>query len=357
MAVVMPCLIFTACSDEEGNDASGSSNTVVVDANGNVTPGHTFYAESETVFYIDYIKYEVRQGHLEVTGYDKTAFKGAAKIIPELVFKGNKFKTFVIGKRAFSDCGSLTSVTIPNSVTSIEDYAFEDCTGLASITIPNSVTSIQEGAFDSCSGLTSITIPNSVKSIGGYAFYECNSLSSVNITDLVSWCNIDFGRCDANPLYHAHKLVLNGTEIKNLVIPNEITVIKPFAFIGCSNLTSITIHNSVTHIEHRAFEDCSGLTSITFPNSVTSIGDFAFRDCSSLTSITIGNSVESIELVFLGCTALQSVTCLCKNPPYALEGFDNYGDKNLHVLPGCKDAYASSTWSYYFKEIIEDAHE
>ena len=73
----------------------------------------------------------------------------------------------------------MTSITIPNSVTSIGDYAFGICEGLTSITIPNSVTSIGKGAFNTCSGLTSVTIPNSVTSIGDYAFFACTGLTSV----------------------------------------------------------------------------------------------------------------------------------------------------------------------------------
>ena len=79
-----------------------------------------------------------------------------------------------IGDYAFSGCFSLTSITIPNSVTSIEGSAFEDCSALTSITLPNSVTSIGNEAFYECSSLTSITLPNSVISIGGNAFYRCS---------------------------------------------------------------------------------------------------------------------------------------------------------------------------------------
>ena len=121
----------------------------------------------------------------------------------------------------------MTSVTIPNSVTSIGGHAFEGCSRLTSVTIPNSVTSIGESAFEGCSSLTSVVIPNSVTSIG------------------------------AN------------------------------AFSNCTGLTSVTIPNSVTSIGGGAFEGCSRLTSVTIPNSVTSIGSYAFYRCSSLTSVTI----------------------------------------------------------------------
>ena len=97
-----------------------------------------------------------------------------------------KAGTRVICDCAFEDCSGLTSVSIPNSVTSIGDYAFFNCSGLTSVTIPNSVTSIGKSAFSNCSSLTSVTIPNSVTSIGDNAFRNCSGLTSVSIPNSVT---------------------------------------------------------------------------------------------------------------------------------------------------------------------------
>ena len=195
------------------------------------------------------------------------------------------------------------------SVTSIGTYAFEWCSGLTSVTIPNSVTSIGAYAFEYCSGLTSVTIPNSVTSIGTYAFEGCHGIKSIHITDLSAWCKIKFGGNMSNPTEYTHHLYLNGEEITNLVIPDDVTSIGNYAFYNCSGITSVTIPNSVTSIGGFAFYDCSGLTSVTIGNSVTSIGNRAFNGCSGLTSVTIPNSVSSIgESAFNGCSGLTSVT-------------------------------------------------
>ena len=221
----------------------------------------------------------------------------------------------------FSRSGYPSSVNIPEkftyegveySVTSIGAYAFyafDEYSNLTSVTIPNSVISIEPQAFGGCYNLTSVTIPNSVKSISWSAFAWCSGLNSVHITDLEAWCRISFGNCDANPLYYAHHLYLNGEEVKDLVIPNTVTSLGPSAFEGCSGLTSLTIPNSVTNIEMYAFAECSGLTSVSIPNSLTSIGTGIFEGCNSLTSVTIPNSVTSIgAFAFKDCSGLTSFT-------------------------------------------------
>jgi len=178
----------------------------------------------------------------------------------------------IVNISAFKDCTSLTSVTIPNTVTSIGIQAFRGCTNLPDITIPNTVTSIGNSAFSGCTNLTSVIIPDSVTSIGGGVFGQCASLASVTL-------------------------------------PNNVTSIGQSAFSGCTNLPDITIPNSVTTIEQMAFYGCTSLASVNIPNSVTSIGGFAFDSCTSLTSIIIPESVSTIgDGAFNSCTNLNTVT-------------------------------------------------
>ena len=224
-----------------------------------------------------------------------------------------------IGDYTFYGCKSLTSITIPCSVTSIGDYTFYGCKSLTSITIPCSVTSIGNDAFGFCENLTNITIPDSVTSIGDYTFYGCTSLTSITIPDSV----ISIGWC----------AFYDCASLTSITIPNSITSIgleafdntpwydsKPDGIVYIGKIlyrykgdmpanTNIVIPDSVASIGYRAFYDCTNLTSITIPNSVTSIEESAFGWCEGLTSITIPNSVTSIEeSAFEWCEGLTSIT-------------------------------------------------
>ena len=216
-----------------------------------------------------------------------------------------------IGEYAFYACHPLTSITIPNSVMSIGDYAFQYCSSLTSINIPNSVTSIGRGAFDACHPLTSITIPNSVTSIGDYAFSGCYSLTSITIPNSVtSIGHSAFSGCSSltSMVVESGNSTYDSRENCNAIIETASNTL----IAGCQNTI---IPNNVISIGDGAFNWCGSLTSVTIPNSVTSIGEQAFCGC-SFTSVTIPNSVTSIGIhAFAECTSLDSVTCLAMTPP------------------------------------------
>lgn len=230
-----------------------------------------------------------------------------------------------LGYAAFSGCGNLISVVISSTVTSIETYTFSDCTSLTSITIPNSVTSIGDLVFLNCSSLTSVTISGSVTSIGGDAFYGCTGLTSVFFTGTITqWCGISFAGRMSNPTWFSHNLSVGGAPITALVIPEGVTNIGQYAFYNCSTITSVTIPNSVTSIGSYAFHNCSGLTSVTIPNSVTIIGDHAFY----------GSGLTSIE-------------CMALEPPTIERYTAFYGFTNIPVWVPCGKMAEYQTAQYW----------
>ena len=281
----------------------------------------------------------------EVTS-NPNKYTGSVVIPEKVTYENVEYSVTSIGDGAFGEDmfqqSRLTSITIPNSVTSIGNYAFYRCSGLTSITIPNSVTSIGNYAFYDCSSLTSITIPNSVTSIGNSTFINCTNLTSITIPNSVTSIGTEaFRGCSG---------------LTAITIPNSVTSIGDQAFYNCSSLTSVTIPNSVTSIGNSAFSRCSGLTSVTIPNSVTSIGDYAFSSCSGLTTITIGSGIKYIESSAFGsCPELTDVTCYAENVPSTYtdafkDSFIEYA--TLHVPSASVNAYKVADPWKNFKSIM-----
>ena len=257
-----------------------------------------------------------------------------------------------IAKQGFKNLKKLQEVTIPNTVTIIDDGAFMYCYDLTSAKIPDSVTSIGSGAFDGCSKLTSVAISKNVTNIGVYAFYGCCSIEIFEVDENnPNYCDIDgvlFTKDKKTVIcYPARKsessfTIPDGTtniisfafercaNLKNIVIPNSVTSIDSYAFQGCSNLESITlpfigngsdvtcfgylfgatdyflqeddipkslktvILTGGTAIPDFALSKCSSITNIEIPDTITYIGNGSFANCKSLTSIVIPNSVTHI---------------------------------------------------------------
>ena len=223
-----------------------------------------------------------------------------------------------IGNKAFYNCFLLTSITIPNSVTNIGNLAFYKCILLTSITIPNSVTSIGDDAFHNCSSLTSITIPNSVTSIGDEAFCNCSALTSITIPESVT--SIGYDAFLNTPWYNnkpdgvmyigklLYKFKGNMPANTSINIEEGTISICDRAFYRCSNLTSIAIPNSVTSIGDDAFDYCKSLKELELPNNIIVIGKSAFGGCDSLTSVTIPYSLKSLGgAAFSYCESLDTV--------------------------------------------------
>lgn len=294
-----------------------------------------------------------------------------------------------IGMNVFGGCEGLTSVTIPVNVTSIDKWAFTACYDLAHIVvedgnpvydsregcnaiintksntlifgckstvIPNSITHIGEFAFATCGEMPIIRIPSSVTDIADSAFMDCYGLREVHIDDISAWCQIIFHDAESNPLTYAGHLYIQGKEVTELTIPNDVSYISSYAFSGGKCLFNITVPDELATIGKDAF---AGVANVAYQGSasgepwgarqvngfrdgnmmyndmtisklvacsrnvtgrvivedvVKEIGDGAFAYCDSLTAIVIPEGVTRMgQGVFDSCTALRSVTWNARN--------------------------------------------
>lgn len=247
-----------------------------------------------------------------------------------------------IGEYAFDGCSNITSFTFNydagtnhNSLVSIGQYAFRNC---SSATFTNlwgnwsaNLTSVGKGAFNTCTQLTSVTIPENITFMDDVVFTGCSGLTTVvwnatnytgtNISNLYNpfysnrstITSFTFGsNVESIPAYLCYNMShLTGT----LTIGNNILSIGDNAFRGCSGYTALTFEAGcqLTSIPNYAFYQCTNLTlsSNYFPSTITSIGERAFYECTHITNVNFGTSsyVTSIgEYAFKGCTGITSIT-------------------------------------------------
>ena len=220
-----------------------------------------------------------------------------------------------IGDSAFAACTNVKEIKLPETLETIGSYAFGRCTGLESIKIPSKVKTIGEKAFGYCSSLKDIDLPESIETlglgfIGGTQIEEiqipkslksgssaldgANELKKVEFEEGTE--TIITGICEVNYFNYSEN------KIEEIIIPDGVTEIERYAFVGCTNVKEINLPETLETIGSYAFGSCTGLESIKIPSKVKTIGYHAFEYCSSLKMIILPESIESIETdAFSGC--------------------------------------------------------
>ena len=274
---------------------------------------------------------------------EETKYTGDITIPATVSYSSKIYKVTAIGKDAFSWC-DITSVSIPNSVISIGNYAFGSCTMLTEVKIPDSVTEIGTGLFYDCTGLTSAVLSKNLTAIPDFTFDGCENLTTCEIPNKVTRIGEDAFR---------------HTKITKLEIPNTVTYIGRSAFIDCDNLTSIVIPNSVTEMGTNVFNSCEGVKSITISNNLTEIPKYTFASATGLAEIvTIPSSISFIgEGAFEGYP-LDEIIFLPTVPPTIQKGSysNTFPDGiKIYVPKASLEAYkAHDNYATYTILSIED---
>lgn len=273
-----------------------------------------------------------------------------------------------IGANAFENCRQIQSVSIPKNVTVIGSRAFAGCTALSSVKLNNKITEVANGLFDGCTSLKEVELTQKVKRICSYAFSKsalekiiidpavteietlafdgCSKLKVVAISDLKAWCNIDFHSLGDNPLRVARALLLNGDTLRYLNIPEGVTQIKKFSFVGI-NSYRVTFPSTLKAIDMSAFLECYFVNSVVIPNSVTEISidnvpigsDMPFPNASSL---VLGTGLRQIpDNAFYNCYRLTKLLLLDGVEEIGHEAF-KFGRFHTLVMPSSLRTLKSS---------------
>ena len=210
-----------------------------------------------------------------------------------------------IGYYSFYGLSKLKWTEIDDGVSYIESDAFRNCTSLEQMELPENVTDIGWNAFYSCTSLKSIKIPKNLKICRSESFSGCPSLNSVYIEDLLQWLNMEEG-----PRFYSSNSIayyIDGELLEDLVIPQEITGIRNYAFYAGKSIKTVTFHEKVETIGESAFSGCENLelTRDKLPNYLKIIGSSAFSNCKKISAVAIPSSVINIaDGAFRGCSGM-----------------------------------------------------
>lgn len=283
-----------------------------------------FHAAAQETITVNNIKYYIDNGEATIAVQDETL--SGDIIIPESITHEGRSYTVVRATNGAFQNTDITSISLPNSITSLGNNCFQYCDNLISVKLPDNITSLGDYVFMSCSKLSSIKLPDTLTSLGEFCFGHCD--------DLIT-----------------------------LILPNSITTLGLGCFTDCKNIKAITLPTNITSLPTHCFSDCKKLSEITLHEGIMSLGLSCFEGCSSLTSIKLPKSINKIgdeykNGCFKDCSNLSEVTCQWDN----LDGidvsshtFDNiFSETKLYIPKGTTAMYkAKEPWSN-FKYIIEE---
>lgn len=222
----------------------------------------------------------------------------------------------VIPEQAFIDCSNLTGISLPATITSIENYAFKNNKSLQVLVIPDSVLIIGRESFFGCSSISSLNLGTNVKTIGYGAFEGCSSITEIVVPDSVTLLG--------------DRVFKDCAELENVELGEGVTTISSYCFSGCSKLTSVTMSDNVVIISDDAFADCKKLATLTLSNTLENIGKNTFAGCSELSELIIPDTVFFIDSnAFENCGKLTSL--IIPNNVTTIGSFVFKGCKNIAI--------------------------
>lgn len=255
-----------------------------------------------------------------------TALEEVTILCPETAF--GTYRDTRSSRWFFGGCSSLTSVSFPETWTTIPSYMFSGC-GFTDVTIPEGITSIGNNAFYSCSKLETVRLPSTLKSISSHAFGGCKALKEIQLPGGLT--GIGEGA------------FTSATSLTSIELPEGLVTIGKSAFAS-SGLTGVTLPESLERLEPKAFSNCNSLTEVTLSADYTDCSQ-VFSGCENLTTVTVCEGVTTIPLqCFADCTSLQNVFL-----PSTLKMIDRYAFNNCTALSAIQlPEGLEEIWKYAF---------
>lgn len=318
-----------------------------------------------------------------LTAISGELFAGCSSLVEITIPNG----VLTLGAKSFYSCTNLESVKLGSGLTEIGVEAFSKCTKLSSVEFSNGVTMICRSAFSGCASLNNIIIPESVTTIEKEAFFGCSNLQNITINGKLSFLgsrmfddchqslyteeeNLVYVKINENPYallnkntndslytysinenteYVGTNVFANCKLLKNIIIPDSVTVIGDYCFNNCGSLKNVTIGSGVKIIGESAFATCGSLESIVIPDNVERLGGSIFTNCSTLKDVKIGKGVKSIgPSAFYSCAVLEEIFIPINVE--AMEGVGMFADcynlKKVYVEASGKPSGWNRDWAH-----------